>query len=204
MYDIDQENIKRAEIKKKEREIKRFFRLNLNRCSKCNEVKPIDGFVKDKRSERGISNVCKDCYNAKIRSKSIKRKHKAKIYTDQEKQDNMIKAYERYFYHLTLQENPLVDFTYQDYMEIIADQDNKCFYCQDNSNLEKDHIIPIRYGGNHHKGNIQLLCRSCNNKKKSKINTQVLIHIFMIHLVMYFDLKLINTLSKIKSKPFLR
>lgn len=39
-------------------------------CRKCNELKPVSFFVKDKRSESGQSNLCKDCNNKYYREKA--------------------------------------------------------------------------------------------------------------------------------------
>lgn len=43
-----------------------------------------------------------------------------------------------------------------------------CVVCQSSSRLEYDHIIPVSKGGTSTLGNIQLLCKSCNRKKRSK------------------------------------
>lgn len=45
----------------------------------------------------------------------------------------------------------------------------RCVQCGANQYLEFDHIIPLSLGGAHSVNNIQLLCRSCNNKKSNHI-----------------------------------
>lgn len=44
-----------------------------------------------------------------------------------------------------------------------------CQICGSSDNIEYDHIIPVSKGGSNELGNIQLLCRSCNRMKGSKI-----------------------------------
>ena len=45
----------------------------------------------------------------------------------------------------------------------------KCIYCKSTENLTIDHILPICRGGTHDFSNLQILCKSCNSKKGSKI-----------------------------------
>jgi hypothetical protein len=43
-----------------------------------------------------------------------------------------------------------------------------CVKCNSNENIEYDHIHPVSKGGNSDLDNLQLLCRSCNRKKRAK------------------------------------
>ena len=45
----------------------------------------------------------------------------------------------------------------------------KCVQCGATSYLEFDHIIPFSKGGANTVGNVQLLCRNCNLKKRDRI-----------------------------------
>ncbi|MBA7512847.1 hypothetical protein ES705_04856 [subsurface metagenome] len=45
----------------------------------------------------------------------------------------------------------------------------KCARCGSREKLEYDHIIPISKGGSNTARNIELLCESCNRKKKNNI-----------------------------------
>lgn len=44
-----------------------------------------------------------------------------------------------------------------------------CQACGSTADLTIDHIIPIALGGVHTRNNIQLLCRSCNARKKQEV-----------------------------------
>ena len=45
----------------------------------------------------------------------------------------------------------------------------RCVYCGSNKELQLDHIIPFSKGGATTFENLQLLCRTCNNKKSNNI-----------------------------------
>ena len=44
-----------------------------------------------------------------------------------------------------------------------------CRFCGAEENIQADHIIPIHKGGRHSEGNLQPLCKPCNNKKATKL-----------------------------------
>ncbi len=45
---------------------------------------------------------------------------------------------------------------------------HKCPQCGSTEKLEVDHIVPISRGGNGNVENLQILCRSCNRKKRTR------------------------------------
>jgi hypothetical protein len=50
---------------------------------------------------------------------------------------------------------------------IFARDNNMCCQCSSTDNLEIDHIIPVSKGGTGEESNLQVLCRSCNRKKRA-------------------------------------
>lgn len=55
-------------------------------------------------------------------------------------------------------------------LSIFERDGNACVTCGSVENLEVDHIIPISRGGSGVKDNLQLLCRTCNRKKRVRLN----------------------------------
>lgn len=53
--------------------------------------------------------------------------------------------------------------------ELLRTYNNQCANCKSDKNLSIDHIIPIKKGGTNDRSNLQILCRSCNSKKRDKI-----------------------------------
>jgi hypothetical protein len=45
-------------------------------------------------------------------------------------------------------------------------------WCNKDENIEYDHIVPVSKGGESTESNLQLLCRSCNRKKRAQTPTQ--------------------------------
>lgn len=54
--------------------------------------------------------------------------------------------------------------------ELIALQRNRCAICKCSvtSGYHVDHVMPLALGGTHEKGNIQILCPTCNVRKNAK------------------------------------
>ncbi len=48
-----------------------------------------------------------------------------------------------------------------------------CRNCQSKENIEYDHIHPVSKGGTSEASNVQLLCRTCNRKKRVRLAEQV-------------------------------
>lgn len=61
-------------------------------------------------------------------------------------------------------------YNLKDIIEIIEGQGYKCVYCEKEikNKYSIDHIIPLSKGGSNWPENIQLVCPSCNSRKKNK------------------------------------
>lgn len=58
------------------------------------------------------------------------------------------------------------DFKVSEWMELLAEYNYSCAYCNKHfDKLTQDHIIPLTRGGNHTKSNIVPACNSCNCRK---------------------------------------
>lgn len=57
------------------------------------------------------------------------------------------------------------DLSREDIAEITAAQNGRCAFCSKKQRLSVDHIVPLAKGGQHVRGNIQMLCRPCNSSK---------------------------------------
>lgn len=55
-----------------------------------------------------------------------------------------------------------------EYSEKFVEQGKSCAKCFSNEKLEIDHIIPKSLGGTDNIDNLQILCSTCNKRKKNK------------------------------------
>lgn len=62
--------------------------------------------------------------------------------------------------------------TWDEWLEIIREHGNRCFYCQREFDLflkpTQDHVIPVSKGGHHIKENVRPACRRCNSSKNNR------------------------------------
>lgn len=56
--------------------------------------------------------------------------------------------------------------------QVFERDDHKCRECGSADNLEIDHVIPISRGGNGDEENLQVLCRACNRRKRSRTSAE--------------------------------
>lgn len=55
----------------------------------------------------------------------------------------------------------------------MMNSDSCCAACGAKTKLEVDHIVPISKGGTSDRKNLQVLCRSCNRRKRNKIQKEL-------------------------------
>lgn len=57
----------------------------------------------------------------------------------------------------------------KDWTALLKKYGNKCLACGSVKRITMDHVVPLSKGGKHHIDNIQPLCKTCNQKKFTKI-----------------------------------
>ncbi|KRG13354.1 hypothetical protein ACA30_15770 [Virgibacillus soli] len=118
-------------------------------CRICNEVKPSNMFVIDRRVKGGITNRCKAC---KFKRESKPAKAFRRFY---EKQDKY----------------PIPVETDRQEIESLFSAWDRCVYCFHtfDGTPTVDHITPLSTDGSrHHISNLLLACESCNKSKNDK------------------------------------
>ncbi len=60
------------------------------------------------------------------------------------------------------------EFTKRDWHRLLR-RDTCCLRCGSTDHLSMDHIVPVALGGKHSFSNAQVLCKSCNSWKHTKI-----------------------------------
>lgn len=65
---------------------------------------------------------------------------------------------------------PLNDLTHEQWLEIQAAQEHRCYYCgkRRKGKLTQDHSVPLSDGGSHTLHNVIGACRSCNSRKGTR------------------------------------
>lgn len=56
----------------------------------------------------------------------------------------------------------------RDERKFLINEKSSCKMCGSAHKLQLDHIMPITKGGKNLRSNLQILCSSCNNKKRNK------------------------------------
>lgn len=56
--------------------------------------------------------------------------------------------------------------------EVMAASGGQCAACGTTESLEIDHIVPVSRGGTNERENLQVLCRPCNRRKRSKTDDE--------------------------------
>ena len=65
--------------------------------------------------------------------------------------------------------NIISTLTFQEWEDVLIEFNHKCAYCNNKTELVKEHIIPISKGGNNIRENVVPSCGICNSKKGNKV-----------------------------------
>lgn len=93
--------------------------------------------------------------------KAVMDKNYRATHQEQERKNSFRKQYRK--------RNAEGSFTLKEWQVLKKKSKYRCIRCGDDKDLTADHIIPLSKGGTNYISNIQLLCRSCNSKKHTKI-----------------------------------
>lgn len=133
--------IKYSKYHDKIKELEALFSLGLSRCNQCDGIKPLDDFLKSKRSKYKIYRTCKICNNGYRRRRLPSRRD----YTRWE-----VFADDDYLCYLC--EEPMdMDATWPD-----------------PGSPTIDHVVPICRDGVDSRSNVRSACWRCNLEKKDK------------------------------------
>lgn len=126
----------------------------MRKCIKCEAVKPLTSFVKEKRNKDGVAGTCKSCRNAERFTSPIP--HKA-FWRLNEKQKK---------YNIDIETDK------HEITQVFDMFTGHCTYCnvkesEDTGTLQLEHIIPMARGGRHHVSNLVIACKRCNAKKRN-------------------------------------
>lgn len=124
------------------------------RCVNCGETKPITDFHRNGAEPNGKPAwrlECKVCYNIKRRENRTKSTHST------------------FVGHQKWRGEEVVDYTHQDWKEVMIFFGGECAYCGctplKGKRLTKDHLKPVSEGGLTTPDNIVPACASCNSSK---------------------------------------
>jgi hypothetical protein len=106
-------------------------------------------------------NKCREYYKEhreniikKVKQYTILNREKTKVY---KKKNKLLRK--------EISSNLPCTFTSSQWEECLAYFDNKCAYCDTETNMTQDHVIPVTKGGSYTADNIIPTCCSCNSSK---------------------------------------
>lgn len=156
-------------------------------CTRCGEVKELEGFYGPYSRIRGSGYMqpCRDCYvqlrKAKwrdpafrevdlARNASWQRSNKEKVRVRNNKwrvrnRATVALRQERYRARKIGADGRGIDTGA--WHQMCADNGGLCSYCGKPSKLTMDHVVPLRLGGHHDTKNIVPACKPCNSKKQA-------------------------------------
>lgn len=142
-------------------------------CSRCKQILPYEAFNKDKSSDTGLQDRCRDCerivrreYYLRNQDKEIARVSKWHKTTEAGKARRKRARLNRQ----ALVRN--VESKFISKKEFTKLANTPCFYCGSKDTLTIDHIVPLSRGGRHSIGNLVSACNMCNATKNARFITE--------------------------------
>ena len=125
----------------------------------CGLPKPPSDFYVDRRGRDGLYARCKACHVAA--TSDIER---LKVWNGQHPERKAIRERRR------KEAKRAGDLTRQEWLDIKARADGRCFYCREARALTMDHLVPLSAGGPHTASNVVAACWPCNKAKGRKVH----------------------------------
>jgi 5-methylcytosine-specific restriction endonuclease McrA len=178
--------------------------IDVKKCSKCSELKPLSEFFKKKNGKFGRQSVCKICMKEyDPTGESTRARSRAHYEANRELTLEKQKAYrasnaerialyqsqyylahpgisrEKYAKRRALEIDAMGDLPCNWVYVLLSYYGSSCLSCGSQENLEMDHVVPLSRGGMHDLSNMQILCRTCNrskgNRNSNDYRTKILI-----------------------------
>ena len=138
---------------------------DVKKCTKCEEVKPLEEFHRDRARKDGRQRQCKTCVRERDRLRNLEnpgltaKRRARRMLIDPEK----VKADDARWYQnkKAARVSPVV-------RKQLLEAYPECCNCESTDNLTVDHIKPQSKGGTNDWDNLQVLCVLCNSRKHDK------------------------------------
>ena len=178
----------------------------MKRCSKCNELKPVDAFYKRKGGD-GRHRQCKACQLAYSKSRKAQNNENARKRYDPEKRAAIWRkqstpeykakrnAYNREYKRnnkdvvnknkhdaRARKRNAPGVYTTEQWQARLDYYGGKCRYCGTTEDLTIEHRIPLCRGGSNWPSNLVPACRSCNCSKGKKNEKEYIFHLTSVNI----------------------
>lgn len=156
--------------------------MEIRTCTVCKCTKSLTDFYPKSAARGGFTTACKGCIIEKSKKHyaANKEKIKSRITAYKKSDPERLARWRKNEYGKNYTLRSIATrrvraltaggrHTKKDIEEIYIEQRGLCVYCKDplKEGRHKDHIMPLKLGGTHHRENIQLLCPTCSLRKNA-------------------------------------
>jgi hypothetical protein len=135
----------------------------MKKCGKCNTIKPLDAFGKDRNRKSGLTSACKECRNPQSKSWRDKNPERVKETnrSSKLKRKEYYSAPDRKMKYRNSYLKKSFGITHEQYQEILVKQGGVCAICKKYRLAPNRLFMPIDHC--HTTGKIRgILCNGCN------------------------------------------
>jgi len=146
--------------------------VEVKRCSKCKQVKPVSEFYEDRQQSDGHVYSCKACQKVHdaAYNKEYYKEHREETRARQKEYrqtaEGKAVCHKAESKHRARKRGATVGPV--DVAAVYELSGHACIYCGATKDLTLDHIVPLSRGGPHCQENLVVACRSCNSSKGDK------------------------------------